>query len=100
VLLISASVWHNFGAGRKNGLARLWPGVREQVHVRERERGYDEASLVESFVILNAAGGECADDFQRLREDPGLAELVGHELPSPLAALQFLYLFHSEKKID
>jgi hypothetical protein len=74
--------------------------VREQVQVRERERGYDEASMVESFVILNAAGGECADDFQRLREDPGLAELLGHELPSPSAALQFLYAFHEETKIE
>jgi hypothetical protein len=74
--------------------------VQEQVQVKERARGYDEASLGESFVILNAAGGECADDFQRLREDPGLAELVGHELPSPSAALQFLYAFHEEKKIE
>jgi hypothetical protein len=37
--------------------------VREQVRVKERERGYDEATFVESFVILNAAGGECVDDF-------------------------------------
>ena len=74
--------------------------VRKQVEVRERERGYDEASMVESFVILNAAGGECADDFKRLREDSGLAELVGHELPSPSAALQFLYAFHEERKIE
>ncbi len=74
--------------------------VREQVEVRERERGYDEATQVESFVILNAAGGECVDDFERLRQDPGLAELVGHDLPSPPAARQFLYAFHEEKKIE
>jgi len=36
--------------------------------------GYDEATFVESFVILNAAGGECLDDFERLRADPGLGE--------------------------
>src|SRR3989442_15858017 len=41
--------------------------------VKERQRGYDEATFVESFVILNAAGGECLDDFERLRADPGLA---------------------------
>jgi hypothetical protein len=28
--------------------------------------------MVESFVILNAAGGECLEDFGRLREDGGL----------------------------
>ena len=74
--------------------------VRERVRVKERQRGYDEATLVESFVVLNAAGGECVDDFERLRQDPGLAEMIGHELPSPSAALQFLYAFHEEEKIS
>lgn len=77
------------------------PGsVKRHVRVKERQRGYDEATLVESLVVLNAAGGECVDDFQRLREDSGLAELIGHELPSPSAALQFLYEFHDEEKIE
>jgi len=74
--------------------------VREQVRVKERERGYDEATFVESFVVLNAAGGECPEDFERLRQDPGLAEMIGHELPSPRAALQFLYAFHDDEKIE
>jgi len=64
--------------------------VKDHVRVKERERGYDEATFVESFVILSAAGGECLEDFKRLREDAGLAEMLGHELPSPAAALQFL----------
>jgi hypothetical protein len=84
-------------AFRSLGLPR---SVREQVRVKERQRGYDEATLVESFVILNAAGGECLDDFERLRQDPGLAEMVGHELPSPAAARQFLYAFHEDGKIE
>lgn len=67
--------------------------IQEHVRVKQRERGYDEATWVESFVILNAAGGECAEDFERLRGDPGLAEMIGHELPSPRAALEFLYAF-------
>ena len=73
--------------------------VKEHGPVKERERGYDEATFVESFVILNAAGGECVDNFKRLREDPGLAGMFGHELPSPRAALQFLYAFHEEERI-
>ena len=77
------------------------PGsVGRQVQVKERARGYDEATMVESFVVLNAAGGECVDDFQRLREDSGLEELIGHALPSPATALQFLYQFHDEEKIE
>ncbi len=31
--------------------------VREHVRIKERARGYDEATLVESFVVLNAVGG-------------------------------------------
>src|SRR6202158_1022611 len=77
------------------------PGsVQQHVSIKERERGYDEATLVESFVILNAAGGECVDDFVHLRSDPGLAELIGHELPSPEAARKFLNAFHEEEKIE
>ena len=56
--------------------------VREHMRIKQRERGYDEATMVESFVVLNAVGGECCDDFERLREDPGLSELIGHEVPS------------------
>ncbi len=77
------------------------PGsVRQHVHIKERQRGYDEPTFVESFVILNAVGGECLDDFQRLREDPGLGELVGHALPSPEAARNFLYGFQEEERIE
>lgn len=77
------------------------PGsVQQHVRVKERQRGYDEATFIESFVILNAAGGECLEDFERLREDAGLAELIGHEMPSPEAAWNFLRAFHEEKKIE
>jgi hypothetical protein len=47
--------------------------VKRNVKLKERERGFDEATMVESFVILNASGGECLDDFDHLREDQGLA---------------------------
>ena len=30
--------------------------VKVHVRIKERERGYDEATTVESFVILNAVG--------------------------------------------
>ena len=74
--------------------------VREHVRIKERERGYDEATMVESFVVLNAVGGECFDDFQRLREDPGLSEMIGHGIPSPEVARKFLYQFHEEGKVE
>jgi len=77
-------------AFRSLGLPGL---VKEHVQIKERERGYDEATMVESFVILNAVGGECVDDFVRLREDAGLKEMVGHQMPSPSVARKFLYAF-------
>ena len=74
--------------------------VRQHVRIKQRERGYDEATMVESFVVLNAVGGECLDDFQHLRDDAGLKETLGHEVPSPESARQFLNRFHSEEKLE
>ena len=74
--------------------------VRQRGHLKPRERGYDEAAMVESLVVLNAVGGECRDDFQHLRDDAGLKEMLGHEIPSPESARQFLNRFHSEEKIE
>jgi hypothetical protein len=79
---------------------RLPASVQRHVRVKERQRGYDEATRVESFVVLNAAGGECLDDFARLREDRGLAELLGQEIPSPEAARKFLYQFDDAERIE
>ena len=74
--------------------------VKRHVKVRQRDRGLDEATMVESFILLNAAGGECLDDFRVLREDAGLSELIGHQFPSPASSRKFLYQFHDEEKIE
>jgi len=73
--------------------------VARHVSIKQRQRGLDEASYVESFLILNAAGGECLDDIAHLRQD-GVRELIGHDLPSPEAARKFLYRFHDERLIE
>lgn len=74
--------------------------VKRYLEVKQRQRGFDEATYVESFLVLNALGGECLEDFERLREDQGLAEMLGHALPSPGAARDFLYAFHEEERIE
>lgn len=79
---------------------RLPEAIRQHVRIKERQRGYDESTFIESFVVLNAAGGECLQDFERLREDEGLAEMLGHAIPSPEAARKFLYEFHDEAKME
>jgi len=87
-LLIQA--FRSLGTGRS---------VAQHLQMKQRQRGLDEASYVESFVVLNAAGGDCLEDFDHLRADTGLAELIGHELPSPEAARKFLYQFHDDRKV-
>lgn len=77
------------------------PGsVGRHVRLKQRERGFDEATYVESFLVLNAAGGDCLEDFDQLREDSGLAEMLGHAVPSAEAGRKFLYQFHEEDKIE
>jgi hypothetical protein len=68
--------------------------------VKQRERGFDDATYVESFLVLNAAGGDCLEDFDQLRADAGLCELLGHAVPSAEAARKFLYQFHDGEKIE
>ena len=74
--------------------------VQQHLHLKQRQRGLDEATYVESFLVLNALGGDCLEDFDRLREDVGLAEMLGHEMPSPEAARKFLYCFHDQEQIE
>jgi hypothetical protein len=74
--------------------------VKQQIRLKQRQRGFDEATYVESFLVLNALGGDCLEDFDRLREDAGLKEMLGHEVPSPEAARKFLYQFHDEQEME
>jgi hypothetical protein len=77
------------------------PGsVKRNLHLKQRRRGFDEPTYVESFLVLNAVGGECLEDFAQLQEDPGMAEMLGHGVPGPEAARKFLYQFHEEEKIE
>ena len=71
--------------------------VAQHIHIKQRQRGYDEASFVESVVLLKGVGG--LDDFEQLRADAGLSEMLGHGVPSPEAARKFLYEFHDEENI-
>jgi hypothetical protein len=67
--------------------------VARHIQIKQRQRGYDEATFVESFILLNGVGGDCLDDFEHLRADRGLAEMLGPALPSPEAARNFLMNF-------
>jgi hypothetical protein len=73
---------------------------KRKLALKQRDRGFDEATYIESFLVLNAAGGDCLEDFDCLREDRGLAAMLGHAVPSPEAARKFLYQFHDPEKLE
>jgi len=64
--------------------------VKRHLHLKQRRRGFEEATYVESLLVLNALGGECLEDCDRLREDAGRAEMLRHELPAWAEAWRLL----------
>ncbi len=68
--------------------------VERTVKLKKRKRGLTSSETVESFLALWASGGERCEDFERLREDKALCELIGHELPAAQTARDFLDQFH------
>ena len=74
-MLTSFGGWPLFPrTARSLGLAA---SVERHLQLKQRRRGLDEASYVESFLALNAVGGACLDDFDVLREDAGMAAMLG-----------------------
>ena len=72
----------------------------EKHHVlHQREGKYQEADYIEAFISVFAAGGDCVDDFEILRQDEGLKKL-GLRVPSPKAARCFLNAFHDEELLE
>ena len=77
------------------------PGsVKRNLHLKQRERGLDEAAYVESFLVLNALGGDCLEDFDWLREAPDVEQMLGYQAPSAEGARKFLYRFHEDATIE
>jgi hypothetical protein len=78
---------------------KLHDSVERHVAVKQRERGFSEAEVVESLVLLHAAGGDCVDDLRRLKADEGLEAMLGHAIPSPEMVRPFLERFHSDEAV-
>ena len=70
----------------------------EQALPKKRSpKGLRQGEMVESFVLLSALGGESLEDMERLRQDQGLAALLGYTPPAPETARQWLDRFHDEE---
>ena len=79
---------------------KLHDSVERHVVVKQRERGFSESEVLESLVLLHAAGGDCVDDLRRLKADEGLEAMLGHAIPSPEMVRPFLERFHSDTLIE
>jgi hypothetical protein len=77
------------------------PGsVKRHLHLKQRERGLDEAAWVESFLTLNAVGGDCLEDFDALRDAADVTQMAGYQMPSAEGARKFLNRFHCDALIE
>ena len=75
-----------------NGNANCQPD--EEIKVKERERGFSESVYLLAIVWNLILGGECVDDLNVLRGDPGTLRLIEMErLPTPRATGKFLRRF-------
>ena len=63
---------------------------------KKSSKGLKAGEMVESFVLLSALGGENNEDMQHLRDDAGLAAILGYQPPAPETARQWLDRFHDE----
>lgn len=74
--------------------------AEQELPRKQSPKGLKPGQMVEAFVLLSALGGECLEDMERLRQDPGLAALVGYTPPAPETARQWLDRFHEEKLLE
>lgn len=68
--------------------------VAANLPLRQRQRGFSEAQLIESLCLLQALGGECPEDISLLAQDACLERGLGYAPPKATAARAFLERFH------
>jgi len=81
---------------RKLGMNEL---ANRVLPAKKSAKGLQPGQTVESFILLSALGGENNEDMQHLRDDTGLAGILGYQPPAPETARQWLDRFHDEALI-
>lgn len=76
---------------RSLGLPEL---IAANLPLRQRQRGFAEAQMIESIVLLQAIGGDCPEDLRLLVPDPCLERGLGYVPPKATALRGFLERFH------
>ena len=63
----------------------------------KRQRGFTEAQMIETIVLLQTIGGDCPEDIGLLAGDGCLERGLGYRPPRATALREFLELFHDEQ---
>ena len=71
----------------------------DHVRIKQPSRGFTVGQQVESLLLLHAAGGDCMQDIERLRQDGAVAKMLGYVAPSPRCVADFLEAFHDPEKV-
>ena len=61
--------------------------------LRKRQRGFTEAQMIESVLLLQTIGGDCPEDIGLLAAHGCLERGLGYRPPKPTAVRSFLELF-------
>ena len=64
--------------------------------LRQRQRGFAEAQMIESLILLQTIGGDCPEDIRLLAGDACLERGLGYRPPRATAVREFLDRFHDE----
>jgi hypothetical protein len=77
------------------------PGLCDgHVRVKERARGFTAGQQVESLVLLHAAGGDCMQDIESLRQDSAVTKMLGYAAPGQRCVADFLEAFHDPDRVE
>lgn len=71
--------------------------IAANLTLRQRQRGFSEAQLIESICLLQAVGGECPEDMHLLANDSCLERGLGYRPPKATAVREFLERFHDKE---
>jgi len=76
---------------------RLPELVQANLNLRQRQRGFPEAQLIESIALLQAVGGECPEDMRLLIGDECLERGLALLLPGPCPARPLRRHLHRQR---
>jgi hypothetical protein len=68
--------------------------IDSQLALYKRRRGFGEAQMIESVVLLQTIGGDCPEDIGLLSGDSCLERGLGYRPPKVTAVREFLELFN------